>query len=997
MTDTDAETVTNVAFNPIIMAPPNDHNTIYTTMKRMKEVSSILGQTHTPVIFDMGILIKALEIKWSAKDDFAGVILLEGGMHFLMSVFAGIGHLYGDAGLRQLLCDSDVYAAGSIQQILCGKDFDRALMAYKLVDETLHRRFFCQFREWTKQKQGSTDYLEHVDKQTNTVFQAFEEQSSSHSLQQAVLDMNEVIQEYLQPAMKEFREEGRSLSPTFMLWDDFLQKVLLPLKLFICSSRTGDWELNMFAKTSLLPLLFATNRSTYAKYMSYLVLESKQLPSDIAKGFSEGLFVAKLSKGKFNKVWMDYVLETTENKSLKGSGGIIGLTLRDSALARWFLARPVTAKFSMQFAECVCRISNQDLNLTSHHSASKSETDRFNRNVAMMDGMFDGIFVDPFNITEPPTNLVNIATGTVAPANIQESLLNCLDKGELASKIFVEDRFCVPEGKTRPKKSFYDPLPRPNVRTFSELTKSVHIKSRNITMNPEVMYLRLLAVNSLKKVPLERVLSFENAPIPLSLFSEDGVMLSGTKSDFMHKLEGLLTDSSTHFIPDCDCIIFDGHAVIQMLQAPTALRNSFRQMAERFFRHIVLSKQKYRGIKQIHIVFDSYLPNSIKSQTRQKRGEESGNNQVHIRPEAAIPKDWQKFLSVGRNKESLAKFYTEHMLLNAAKELKDNQELYIAGGSETVVYKITANETCEVEELKSNQEEADTRMILHSVFASSCGLKTIVVRSPDTDVLVLLLHYRPSIKASKLYFWTGRCGPNTDETRFVPVYKLYQLLTPQQHQIMLPVYCLTGCDTCSSFYGIGKKTVFKTLMQQADIFQGLSLLGNGPMTKNVRLTCTNFVGHLYGKPGCVSLNQLRCEKARKKVAAKRLPPTENSFSLHLKRCCYQLMIWKRCLEGSPQIPSPTEFGYYIKNETGLLKPEMMTQSPAAPELLNDILCNCESECNDTCTCALNRQACTKACSCEALLPTVDGIKYCSNIQTILAIETGINDSDIEDG
>ena len=211
------------------------------------------------------------------------------------------------------------------------------------------------------------------------------------------------------------------------------------------------------------------------------------------------------------------------------------------------------------------------------------------------------------------------------------------------------------------------------------------------------------------------------------------------------------------------------------------------------------------------------------------------------------------------------------------------------------------------------------------------------------------------------------------------------------------MYCLTGCDTCSSFYGIGKKTVFKTLMQQADIFQGLSLLGNGPMTQNVRLTCTNFVGHLYGKPGCVSLNQLRCEKARKEVAAKRLPPTENSFSLHLKHCCYQLMIWKRCLEGSPQIPSPTEFGYYIENETGLLKPEMMTQSPAAPELLNDILCNCESECNDTCTCALNRQACTKACSCEALLPTLDGIKYCSNVQTILAIETGINDSDIEDG
>lgn len=394
-------------------------------------------------------------------------------MHFLMSVFAGIGHIYGDAGLWQLLCDSDVYAAGSVPQILSGKDFDRALMAYKLVDEALYRRFFQQFRKWTQQKEGSADIGSSVDQHTNIVFETFEGQPSSPTCQQAVLDLTEVIQEYLQPAMDEFRAKCRSLSPTFKLWDDFLLKVMLPLKLYICSSRTGNWELNLFAKTCLLPLLFATNRSTYAKYMSYLVLESKQLPSDIANGFSEGLFVEKLTKGQFNKVWIDYVLETTENKSLKGSGGIIGLTLRDNALARWFLARPVTAKFSMQFAENVCRNSSQDLKLA-HHSSRKNESNRFNGNVEMIDGMFNVIFVDPFNITEPPTNLVNIATGTIAPKDIEDSMLNSLDKGETAVKVFAEERFCVLEGETQPKRSFYDPLPRPNIRTFSELAKTEH-------------------------------------------------------------------------------------------------------------------------------------------------------------------------------------------------------------------------------------------------------------------------------------------------------------------------------------------------------------------------------------------------------------------------------------------------------------------------------------------------------------------------------------------
>ena len=59
--------------------------------------------------------------------------------------------------------------------------------------------------------------------------------------------------------------------------------------------------------------------------------------------------MAKLINGKFNSVWIDYVLEVTENKALKSSGGIIGLTHQDNALGSWFLARPVTAKYSMTF------------------------------------------------------------------------------------------------------------------------------------------------------------------------------------------------------------------------------------------------------------------------------------------------------------------------------------------------------------------------------------------------------------------------------------------------------------------------------------------------------------------------------------------------------------------------------------------------------------------------------------------------------------------------
>ena len=77
------------------------------------------------------------------------------------------------------------------------------------------------------------------------------------------------------------------------------------------------------------------------------------------------------------------------------------------------------------------------------------------------------------------------------------------------------------------------------------------------------MYLRLLALNSIKKVPLQRVLSYENAPIPPSLFNENGIMTSCAKSDIMHKLEELVSGERIIHVDGCDALIFDGHAVIQ--------------------------------------------------------------------------------------------------------------------------------------------------------------------------------------------------------------------------------------------------------------------------------------------------------------------------------------------------------------------------------------------------------------------------------------------------
>ena len=51
----------------------------------------------------------------------------------------------------------------------------------------------------------------------------------------------------------------------------------------------------------------------------------------------------------------------------------------------------------------------------------------------------------------------------------------------------------------------------------------------------------------------------------------------------------------------------------------------------------------------------------------------------------------------------------------------------------------------EIEELRSEQEETDTRTVLYLKYAAKFGYKSAVVRTPDTDIFLILLHLANNI------------------------------------------------------------------------------------------------------------------------------------------------------------------------------------------------------------------------------------------------------------
>ena len=78
----------------------------------------------------------------------------------------------------------------------------------------------------------------------------------------------------------------------------------------------------------------------------------------------------------------------------------------------------------------------------------------------------------------------------------------------------------------------------------------------------------------------------------------------------------------------------------------------------------------------------------------------------------------------------------------------------------------------------------------------------------------------------KMWFETGTITTTTDKRRFVPVHSICAAVGLQFCNVLLAIHSLTGCDSVSSLFGIGKKTVYNVVMQKGvDHFMALTTLG----------------------------------------------------------------------------------------------------------------------------------------------------------------------------
>ena len=224
----------------------------------------------------------------------------------------------------------------------------------------------------------------------------------------------------------------------------------------------------------------------------------------------------------------------------------------------------------------------------------------------------------------------------------------------------------------------------------------------------------------------------------------------------------------------------------------------------------------------------------------------------------------------------------------------------------------------------------------------------VVVVGDDTDLLVLLLHHFDPDSHNPIYLQTS------SKTISIPV--LQTSLDPTLSQLILFTRALSGCDTISRPYGIGKLSAIAK-------HQALAIHTDTFLTSDQSRDTIEGAGHqalavLYG---CQDLNHGWLSKFREKVITisfyvppERLPPTIDAARFHSRRVYLQVPSWLgNDLE-------PTDWGWVLQDN--ILKPCRMEQAPAPASLLKVIQCCCTGSCaRNTCSCRKHGLACKVAC------------------------------------
>ena len=129
------------------------------------------------------------------------------------------------------------------------------------------------------------------------------------------------------------------------------------------------------------------------------------------------------------------------------------------------------------------------------------------------------------------------------------------------------------------------------------------------------------------------------------------------------------------------------------------------------------------------MTFDHYIDNSTKSGTHKNRKRKDRPIRKIVDDRTGpLPQNWNDFMAVPSNKQDLALLLSNELIAQATGD----KIIVVVGGFRTAEDTQCTEPLVDIEMLRANHEEADTRVVLHCIHAAET--EDVVVAARDTDL-----------------------------------------------------------------------------------------------------------------------------------------------------------------------------------------------------------------------------------------------------------------------
>ena len=289
-----------------------------------------------------------------------------------------------------------------------------------------------------------------------------------------------------------------------------------------------------------------------------------------------------------------------------------------------------------------------------------------------------------------------------------------------------------------------------------------------------------LSLQARPEADIDAFFKHENQREPPS-FSDRGKLRQGTKSNSIACLPAIPAPGRSKAVKEATVVILDMAVVIHIIKPQRArIFGEYKNMQLLPY----MQSQMTDNTSRVVAIWDTHQEASLKSQTLAKRGETS-SRRTRVSAKIPIPKgvEWQKFLKDNQKKYELFQFIGQELQRSTVEStyhlLTTKADIVLSNKAAD----ITALSPCQ-------QEEADTRMVLHLRHAAMQGHTKAYVRTVDSDVVVLTINFFHELGLSELWvgFGTGKSYKD------IPIHHISQLLGPQRCKVLPLFHATTGCD-----------------------------------------------------------------------------------------------------------------------------------------------------------------------------------------------------------